>query len=171
MAKRGVWGAVVSLVLCASAWGLDLNELHQFDIPAQKLSTALVEFSRQAKAPVVSATPEVERFESPGVSGRMSLREALNTLLRGTGLDIRTTESGAIAVGNFGAKIQSTDSVAADATRMAQLSQEGQPPNSQGSGAAVPSSSRTRRPKNPRSARSLSQPRSARSACRMCRYR
>ena len=72
MAKRGCWGVVVSLALCAYVWGLDLNELRQFEIPAQKLSTARVEFSRQAKAPVVSATSEVERFESPGVSGRMS---------------------------------------------------------------------------------------------------
>ena len=95
---------IVCLSMCSVGWALDLESQQQFDIPAQKLSTALVEFSRQAKTPIVSSTPDVERFNSPGVTGRMSLRQALRNLLQGTGLDIKTTDSGAIAVGIFGAK-------------------------------------------------------------------
>src|SRR5436305_1789825 len=108
-------GAIVSVMLCTSTWALDLNQRKQFDIPAQKLSMALVEFSRQANAPIVSSTPDVERFASPGVTGRMSLKEALRALLQGTGLDIRITESGAIAVGTFGAGIHDTDDASTDA--------------------------------------------------------
>jgi iron complex outermembrane receptor protein len=96
--------SIVCLSLCSVGWALDLDSQQQFDIPAQKLSTALVEFSRQTKTPIVSSTPDVERFNSPGVTGRMSLKQALRTLLQGTGLDIRTTDNGAIAVGIFGAK-------------------------------------------------------------------
>src|SRR5712675_1025699 len=95
---------IVCLSMCSVGWALDLESQQQFDIPAQKLSTALVEFSRQAKTPIVSSTPDVERFNSPGVTGRMSLRQALRNLLQGTGLEIRTTDNGAIAVGIFGAK-------------------------------------------------------------------
>ena len=95
---------IVCLSMCSVGWALDLESQQQFDIPAQKLSTALVEFSRQAKTPIVSSTPDVERFNSPGVTGRMSLRQALRNLLQGTGLEIKTTDSGAIAVGIFGAK-------------------------------------------------------------------
>jgi iron complex outermembrane receptor protein len=96
--------SIVCLCLCSVGLALDLESQQQFDIPAQKLSTALVEFSRQAKTPIVSSTPDVERFNTPGVTGRMSLKQALRTLLQGTGLEIRTTDNGAIAVGIFGAK-------------------------------------------------------------------
>jgi iron complex outermembrane recepter protein len=96
--------SIVCLSMCSVGWALDLDSQQQFDIPAQKLSTALVEFSRQAKTPIVSSTPDVERFNSPGVTGRMSLKQALRSLLQGTGLEIRTTDNGAIAVGIFGAK-------------------------------------------------------------------
>ena len=96
---------IVCLSMCSVGWALDLDSQQQFDIPAQKLSTALVEFSRQAKTPIVSSTPDVERFNSPGVTGWMSLRQALRNLLQGTGLEIRTTDNGAIAVGIFGAKL------------------------------------------------------------------
>jgi iron complex outermembrane receptor protein len=130
-------GVVMCLVLCTPTWALDLNEQRQFDIPAQKLSTALVEFSRQAKAPIVSSTHDVEHFDSPGVTGRMSLKEALKALLHGTGLDIRTTESGAIAVGSFGAKISATEGVSTDATRVAELSQRGEGSGPQGSSATA----------------------------------
>jgi iron complex outermembrane receptor protein len=119
-------GATICLALCTSAWALDLNEQRQFDIPAQKLSTALVEFSRQANAPIVSSTHDVERFDSRGVTGRMSLKVALKALLEGTGLEIRTTESGAIAVGTFGAGSRAIGSAPADATHVAQLSQDPQ---------------------------------------------
>jgi len=133
-----ILGAIICLGICMSTWALDLNEQRQFDIPAQKLSTALVEFSRQAKAPIVSSTPDVERFDSPGVSGRMSLKEALKALLQGTGLDIRTTESGAIAIGSFGARFRTTDSAPADATRMAQLYPDAPRTSRQDSSAATP---------------------------------
>jgi iron complex outermembrane recepter protein len=96
--------SIVCLSMCSVGWALDIESQQQFDIPAQKLSTALVEFSRQAKTPIVSSTPDVERFNSPGVTGRMSLKQALRTLLQGTGLEIRTTDNGAIAIGIFGAK-------------------------------------------------------------------
>src|SRR3979490_2987605 len=98
-----VLASIICSGLCSVALALDLDQQKQFDIPAQKLTTALVAFSRQASAPIVSATKEVARFSSPGVMGRMTLKEALKALLVGTGLDIRTTENGAIAVGVFSA--------------------------------------------------------------------
>jgi iron complex outermembrane recepter protein len=96
--------SIVCLSMCSVGWALDLDSQQQFDIPAQKLSTALVEFSRQTKTPIVSSTLDVERFNSPGVTGRMSIKQALRNLLQGTGLEIRTTDNGAIAIGMFGAK-------------------------------------------------------------------
>lgn len=95
----------IVLLLCASlarpTSALDLESRFEFRIAPQKLATALVELSRQADAPVVSDTRELDRFDSEGISGRMSLRHALSALLKGTDLDYRVTDQGVIAVGVF----------------------------------------------------------------------
>jgi hypothetical protein len=58
---RRISSLLVCLGLCSIACALDMNAERQFDIPAQKLTTALVEFSRQAGAPVES------RSKSPAI--------------------------------------------------------------------------------------------------------
>jgi hypothetical protein len=84
--------SIVCSCMCSVGWALDLESQQQFDIPAQKLSTALVEFSRQAKTPIVSSTADVERFKCPGVAGRMSLKQALRTVKIGAAKRIRTPD-------------------------------------------------------------------------------
>lgn len=103
-----VWMPVRSCLLACclclasgAAWPLDLDVLCDFRIAPQKLTTALVEFSRQANTPVISDTTEVDRFDSAGISGRMALKDALRELLAGTRLDYKVTEKGVIAVGVF----------------------------------------------------------------------
>jgi len=95
---------LVCLGLCSEATALDMNTRQQFDIPAQKLTTALVEFSRQAAVPVVSSTAEVDGFSSQEVKGTMTLKEALTVLLAATDLTIKITDNGAIAIGRFRTK-------------------------------------------------------------------
>ncbi len=92
---------LAALICSANAWALDIESQLDFNIAPQRLATALVQFSRQANAPIVSDTKEVSAFDSPGVSGRMSVRSALQALLSGTRLSYKVTESGAIAVGPF----------------------------------------------------------------------
>ena len=89
------------LALIPQAWAVDLEAQFNFNIPPQKLTTALVELSRQIETQVVSDTKSVGGLSSGGLSGRMALKDALRTLLAGTSLDYRITESGVIAVGTF----------------------------------------------------------------------
>lgn len=89
------------LWLGAGGWVLNIDAQFDFNIGPQKLSTALVELSRQANAPLVSDTSEVDRFDSAGISGRMALKDALRALLEGTNLDYRVTDQGVIAIGAF----------------------------------------------------------------------
>ena len=92
---------LVCLASGAAAATLDLDARLEFNIPPQQLATALVEFSRQANAPVVSSTQQIDGLHSPGVSGSASLRDALRALLAETNLSYRVTDSGAIAVAAF----------------------------------------------------------------------
>ncbi len=106
--------ALAALVLlggiAAAAQPVSINAQASFNIAPQKLASALVEFSRQANTPIVSSTREVDRYDTAGVTGVMTLKEALKALLAGTDLETKITESGAIAIGTF------TDQAAAPAS-------------------------------------------------------
>ncbi len=94
---------------CAAVWlalamnsalaaEVDLTRKIGFDIPAQPLSTALIEFSRQARLQVMSSGVDLARQRSPGINGRHSIRQALNQLLSGSGLRFSSTGPNTIAV-------------------------------------------------------------------------
>jgi len=126
MNKRRAWGllrgvllgstasALATLGFGAAAWSADLSARFKFDIAPQKLSTALVELSRQADTQVVSDTQDVGAVNTAGVSGEMALQDALRTLLAGTKLAYKSTGGGVIAVGSFG-QTASTSGLAASA--------------------------------------------------------
>lgn len=61
----------------------------QFDIRAQSLDAALIEFSRQSGIQVSAETSTIAGKQSAGGSGRMSPEQALTMLLSGTGLVYR----------------------------------------------------------------------------------
>ena len=54
-----------------------------FDIPGGSLSGALLEFGRQARVSIIFAKSLTSNAETPGVSGRHSIDDALQTLLDG----------------------------------------------------------------------------------------
>lgn len=61
-------------------------EMHRFDIKPQELASALLEFSRQADRQVVGATEALREVRTGGVTGELSIGDALGRLLQGTGL-------------------------------------------------------------------------------------
>jgi len=103
--KRGAaltWPAALTcLCVGPTSWAVDLDARFKFDIAAQKLTTALVEVSRQADVQVVSDTNLVARLDSPGANGRMSLKDALRSVLAGTALEYSAPGGNVIAVGSF----------------------------------------------------------------------
>ena len=68
------------------------EQTRAFDIPAQSLSSALIEFARQSDVRVLADPNLVNGRHSPGVSGALTVETALERLLAGTGL--RPTRSG-----------------------------------------------------------------------------
>ena len=62
------------------------TELRRYNIPAQPLSEALIEFGKQSGLQVTTGSVLVEGKQAPSVSGTFSAEQALNQLLAGNNL-------------------------------------------------------------------------------------
>ncbi|MGC3986761.1 MAG: TonB-dependent siderophore receptor [Pseudorhodoferax sp.] len=69
----------------------------RFDIPAQPLASALDQFARQAGLQLVFDLERAQGRRAPAVSGEQDVRQALDALLRGSGLDGRI-DSGTLTI-------------------------------------------------------------------------
>lgn len=91
--------AVFFVLQSSSAWAVDLERVDAFDIPAQPLPAALLQFSRQAKVQVLTATKDLQDYRSEAVNGRLSLKDALARLLGRSQLEYRVSGANSIIVG------------------------------------------------------------------------
>lgn len=78
------------LSLWQSVYAGDLGRVVEFHIAAQALDTALLEFSKQADTPIAVSAPAVDKLRTSGLQGKLSVRVALETLLRDSGLSYIT---------------------------------------------------------------------------------
>jgi outer membrane receptor protein involved in Fe transport len=77
------------------------EQQRSFNIPAQALSTALIEFSRQSNVMVVADPAVVRGHAAPMVRGDFTPRDALGQLVTGSGLNInQRPEGGFVLVGD-----------------------------------------------------------------------
>src|SRR5262245_20640 len=88
----------VSCGISCLAVAADLNEEISFDIPAQSLSLALADFSRQASTNVAATTESTSGKMSKAVKETTTPVKALMRLLEGTDLQYRVQGNGAIVV-------------------------------------------------------------------------
>lgn len=87
------------LLACQSALaGVDLARVMRFDIPAQGLGAALLEFSRQAHVQIIVESRLAESLSTPSLNGEYARGSALERLLHGSGLTFRAVGNAAIAV-------------------------------------------------------------------------
>ncbi len=122
-----------ALVVCAfGCAAADLTREIDFDIPAQPLSQALADFSRQAETNVVATTEITSGKISRAVKGTTTAVKALNRLLEGTDLQYRVQGDGAIVVESGRAsaeaaalKISQADTGPAAAARSAETADKG----------------------------------------------
>lgn len=76
--------------------------VRSFDIPSQPLAAALSEFARQSGKELLFAPDIAARKTSSRVQGMLSPLEALDALLRNTGIGFSTTPNGAILLRESG---------------------------------------------------------------------
>jgi iron complex outermembrane recepter protein len=118
--KKGSWRSALALVLATAglfraeqvaAATTDLLQVVQFDIPAQTLGGALLQFSEQAQLQVTVESRLAESVGAPPLKGAYTRGDALRLLLTGSGLTFRMVGNAAIAIhaarpaGNEGAAV------------------------------------------------------------------
>ncbi|MEA3012527.1 MAG: hypothetical protein QOD42_1072 [Sphingomonadales bacterium] len=72
-------------IICLAAAPADAQASVQFDIPAGRLSDALIALGEQARITIGASDPGLARLRSRPLRGRMSVRAALGRLLAGSG--------------------------------------------------------------------------------------
>jgi iron complex outermembrane receptor protein len=92
-------GACVALVISRLAWAqtMDLTRQVDFDIPAQRLSDALVQYSHQAGVQIVVGE-DLGQQSTQTIRGRLGVGEALTALLAGSSLHYRVVSATSIAI-------------------------------------------------------------------------
>ncbi len=86
------------LALPLTAPGMDLDKQVAFHIPAQDLSSALIEFSKQTRLQVI-VSDDLTGQTTEGVSGQKAIKQALSQLLEPAGLHYRVAGETSITVG------------------------------------------------------------------------
>ncbi|HNL14915.1 MAG TPA: TonB-dependent receptor [Azospira sp.] len=82
----------------ASAFAYAQEAAYDFDIPAQPVSQTLGTIARQNGLQPIFAEDAVKGIQSPGVKGKLNLRDALTEALAGTGLTFQFTGEKAVAI-------------------------------------------------------------------------
>ena len=90
----------------AAAWAMTLaaaahaqeGEKRHFDIEAQPLARALLEFNEQSGVLVMAPQALVEGKTAPAIEGEITADEALDRILSGSGLKSNASDSGAITI-------------------------------------------------------------------------
>ncbi|MEM8793570.1 MAG: TonB-dependent receptor [Pseudomonadota bacterium] len=91
--------ALLTALLTWAGHGVAFAEdAQQIDVPSQPLALAVVELSEETSLQIVASNRVVRGKSSPGVRGEMTPRQALDTMLAGTGLTVREVGPGAVTI-------------------------------------------------------------------------
>ncbi|MDB5697346.1 MAG: TonB-dependent receptor [Alphaproteobacteria bacterium] len=89
--------AAVSL-LCLLAAPADAAETRRFDIAAGRLADGLIALAEQARITIGASDPALLRIRSPAVRGRLTIDQALQRLLAGSGYAYRFVAPDAVRI-------------------------------------------------------------------------
>jgi iron complex outermembrane recepter protein len=92
--KRALAATVCAVVIATAAMAQDA----QFNIPAGSLKAALDAYIAQTGAQLIFRPQDVAGRQTRGVSGEVSLSDALEQILAGTGLSVQRDASGAMVI-------------------------------------------------------------------------
>ena len=113
-ALRWAFGLLFAMAGVAFAQPLD-REIN-FNIPAQPLASAVIDFSKQAEIQILASGEKLNGVTSPGIRGRFSIDRGLRALLVGTGFTYRHAGQGTVTLVKAADASQTTQ----DATLVAQ---------------------------------------------------
>ncbi|MGC4029803.1 MAG: TonB-dependent receptor [Steroidobacteraceae bacterium] len=100
---------VTATALCLSIAGLSISKeaagsvRRGIDIPAQGLGPALQSLAREHQLQLMFVSDDVLNITAPAVSGNLTVEEALNRMLQGTGLTYRLLDESTVTIIPVGA--------------------------------------------------------------------
>jgi iron complex outermembrane receptor protein len=89
--------ALLACLFSFTAFAVDLERTVDFDIPAQSLSAALIQFSHQTKIQII-VSDNISEQTTQGIAGLHTIREALKQLLGVIGLGYRVVGDSSITI-------------------------------------------------------------------------
>ena len=95
------WPALLLGLSCAVhsvAHAGEFDREINFNIAPESLASALLDFAEQSKIQVVTAGADLQQYRAGGLTGRHTIRAALQALLDGTGLAFREVGSGTVSI-------------------------------------------------------------------------
>lgn len=126
--------AILTVARADPAAADPLSRTAQFDIGAQSLSTALIEFSQQAEVQIAAPATMLEHLVTKGVHGRMTVADALQQLLSGTHLGFHAAGVNTIGINRQPAATERTAAATADNDGTAARTTAGNAPQPRGDG-------------------------------------
>jgi outer membrane receptor protein involved in Fe transport len=132
----------------SAASAVDLDQKVEFNVPAGALSNALIEFSKQAHIQILSSGDRASKATTDGLSGTLTIRDALSRLLRNSGLRFKAMGANAVAIeaiANDGARNAADPSTTTEKYAAARAPDEQLPPSTASSG-SQPSSRSSEKP-------------------------
>lgn len=111
--------AAPALPVMAQTGAASAAATHRFDIPAQPLAEALRVYMRQSGVQVAWPAALAEGAQSSAVSGDLDAQQALQQLLRGSGLTMRAVGTHAVTLERAAAAAREDGVIVTDALRVA----------------------------------------------------
>ncbi|MGH8474265.1 MAG: secretin and TonB N-terminal domain-containing protein, partial [Methylococcales bacterium] len=110
--SRNFLSLLLSAFLLVSVMAEAQGAAQSYDIPAGPLASALNRLAETAGLQLVYDTDLTESLSSHGLNGNYTWEQALDRLLRGSGLSYRIAENGAVSIEKPPAKVNRTDEAA-----------------------------------------------------------
>ncbi|NOU44222.1 MAG: TonB-dependent receptor [Methyloglobulus sp.] len=98
MLKSFALPALAALILFNSATALADGNTHQYNIPAQSLNNALMQFAADSNLKLLLTADTVRGMSAKGLNGSMTPPQALTQLLQGSGMTYRFVDGGTVTI-------------------------------------------------------------------------
>ncbi len=98
MAWKPAYRLACGVVAAALPPAIAAAEPRDIDVPSQEAAKSIPEFARQENVQIIAPVSQLHGIKTQAVTGRLELREALDSLLVGTGLEVASNDGSIIVL-------------------------------------------------------------------------
>ncbi|HVW75611.1 MAG TPA: TonB-dependent receptor [Rhizomicrobium sp.] len=118
MASRRKYWLACGVAVCTLPAFPAAAQTRAVDIPSEEAARSIPEFARQENIQIIAPVSQLHGINTPAVSGRMALDEALKMLLVGTGLEVASNDGSTIVLRRIAAASVNGDVAMADSEQL-----------------------------------------------------